>query len=239
MKRATRTVILMTCLLNQPSANAVMPVIDVQSITQLREQIGYWRQQLAAMSSEVNTLRTELQSLTGTRGMGQLNTLTFAARNYLPESATDIVKTLNGGTGSGSYGALRGDYLSAVNAQTLLSASVLAKMGPTDRSVIIDRRNAVATLSSLMQVAVSNASNRYRALQALIDEIDRTDDPKGILDLQGRIAGEQLMLNNDLAKLQSLESWSASQLNVSQTRAREAVVEGHGNFDGRFHPGAR
>ena len=216
-------------------AQAQMAVIDVQSLSQLQQQVSYWQQQINAMTSQIGTLRQQLSSITGTRGMGALLALTNAQRNYLPASAAGIIAAVANAPSAPSQ--LHTAYAQSVASQSALPPAVTAALSAGDIAAISARRSAVATRSSVMQAALASASTRFSQIQALIDQVDRTPDAKASIDLQGRIAAEQAMTTNEAAKLAATAAWTDANIAAAQTRAAEAAVSAHGVFGSRFHPG--
>jgi type IV secretion system protein VirB5 len=97
-------------------------------------------------------------------------------------------------------------------------------------------RQSIALLQALTQDALSNTSERFSAVQQLINAIPTARDPKGILDLQARIGAEQGMLQNEQNKLQVLFETALSQEWELQQRQREQILAGHGRFATRFEP---
>ena len=215
-------------------AHALIPVIDVQSLIQLQQQITYWQQQISAMATQIATAEHQLAATTGSRGMGALLPLTLSERNYLPPNADAIQAATTGG--APSEVGLHGAYVAALKGQAALPAAALAALSTSERTALLARRSAVAMRTSVMRAALVAASARYGQLQGLIDQIDLTVDQKGSLDLQGRIAAEQAMTSNESAKLAAVAAWSDADISAAQTLAHEAMVAAHGNFAQRFHP---
>jgi type IV secretion system protein VirB5 len=76
-------------------------------------------------------------------------------------------------------------------------------------------------LSGMTQGAYQNTSQRFLALQQLINSIGTANDPKAIQDLQARIQAEQNMLTNEQTKLQSLYQVAQSEELARKQRVRE------------------
>ena len=224
----------MMALLAATTARGQMAVVDVQSLFQLQQQIQYWQQQIDGMSNQITTLRAQLQSTTGTRGMGNLLSLSDAQRNYLPTTASQLLAVTAGPQAMPSD--LRTAYTQFIARQAALPTNLAATLSLNERTTINDRRSAVATRASAMQVAMSAASARFAQLQSLIDEINKTTDPKGIQDLQGRIAAEQVMALNEVAKLNAVTGWADSNIDAVRTHSAEAALSAHGLFSTRFQP---
>ena len=78
------------------TAKAGIPVIDVTAIANLVQQIGYWQQQVAGMTNQLNQLQQTHASMTGNRGMQSLLPMSNLQRNYLPPDYAELMNTVNG-----------------------------------------------------------------------------------------------------------------------------------------------
>lgn len=221
-------------LASMPTARAQMAVVDAQSLGQLQQQIRYWEQQIDGMSNQIKTLRDQLASTTGARGMGGLLKLTNAQRNYLPANTTQLASLTDAAQSLPSE--IRTAYDRYIASQNALQPAQASTLSVAEKNAINGRRSAIATRASAMQVATSAASQRFSQIQSLIDEIDKTVDPKGIQDLQGRIAAEQVMALNEVAKITAIAGWADSNIDVVRTRTSESVIASHGLFSHRFEP---
>lgn len=237
MNRGLRAAVAVMSFMMSAPAPAVMPVIDAQSVAQLRQQIAYWRQQLNAMRDQAQTLRSQLQATTGTRGMGSLLVQSQSQRNYLPTSDL-VTEAVLSGT-SRLYPALGATLERYLREQSVLPDDAIGKMSAGERNLVRDRRAVTAVNQGIFATALAAASDRYATLQTLIDQIDRSTDSKAILDLQGRMAGEQLMLENERVKLASLATWGSARAEAAARRATETALAEQGTFSSRFHPGQR
>jgi type IV secretion system protein VirB5 len=215
-------------------AHAGIPVIDVTAIANLIQQILYWQQQITAMSNQLNQLRQTYSAMTGGRGMENLLPMTNAMRNYLPENYADLMAVANGS--STTYSGLASQVQAAVSANAILSSTDLSAMTPAMRQTVEDGRRAAAMLGTLNQAAYKNTSTRFGALQSLITMIGGANDVKAMADLQGRVASEQAMLNNEQTKLQTLQQVMLAEKYAQDQRVREQIVAGHGSFATRFRP---
>lgn len=223
-----------TLLLFANNANCQMAVVDVQSLGQLQQQIGYWRQQIDAMSGQIATMRAQLASTTGARGMGNLLRVTLDQRNYLPSTTAPLMAVTSNAAALPSE--LRAAYNIYVAGQTAVLPAATASLSQSEQRAIAARRSATALRASAMQLAISTASSRFEQLQILIEEIDRTSDPKAIADLQGRIAAEQVMATNEINKLAAVNAWTESNIDMARTHTAEAALATHGTFVSRLQP---
>lgn len=208
-------------------ARAAMPVIDIRAIAQAIQQVQSWKSQLAGMTNQLNQLRSQYQAITGTRGMQNLLKLTPAARNYLPPSWSELLAVANGA--SGSYAGLSSKVRAAISANAILSSADLARLSPTQRARIEEGRKAAALVQVMSQRAYEGTSERFTALQGLIDSIGRATDQKAIDDLTARIGSEQAMLANEQAKLVSLAQMTEADREARRQRERETVLKGIGS----------
>ena len=222
-------------------ATAGIPVIDVTAVANLMQQVMYWQQQISAMQKQYEQLSQSKDQLalthgamTGTRGMEQLLPTSDLARNYLPPSYGELMNTLNGS--SASYTGLANHVQSIMKANSVLSGGQMDALNPEMRQIVEQGRQSSAMLNGLTQSAYQNTSQRFSALQQLINRIATAQDPKAIQDLQARIQAEQNMLINEQTKLQSLYQMAQAEEAAQQQRTREQVISGHGGFNSRFVP---
>jgi type IV secretion system protein VirB5 len=214
-----------------PPAHAQWAVVDAPAIVQLIQQVENAEQQLATARNQLVQAQQALQTMTGARGMDQL--LGGTVRNYLPSNWAQMNSVVQG---SGGYGALSSDVQSNVAANAVLSSQRMATLSAQAQQQIQASRQWTAMQQAISHQALSNASNRFSALQSLISAIPSAADQKGILDLQARISAELGMLQNEQTKLHILaQSTQAQQLSLAQ-QVREQVIQGHGRFDTRFQP---
>jgi type IV secretion system protein VirB5 len=218
-------------LLAAPPAQAQFAVIDIASVTQLIQQAQTLARQLEQAEQQLAQARALYQSLTGPRGMQLL--LNGTVRNYLPANWQQLSAVMQGG---GSYGALGADIRAAIGSNAVLSTSQLAALPLSTQTQITAARSNVALLQALTQEALANSSNRFAAIQQLIQAIPTAVDQKGISDLQARIGAEQGMLQNEQTKLLTLYQAAQSQADVLKQQAQEQAIADYGSFATRFEP---
>lgn len=224
-----------------PHAKAGIPVIDFAAVANLIQQVMYWQQQISGMQKQYEQLKASKDQLaqthnamTGSRGMEQLLPTSELARNYLPPSYGELMHTLNGS--SASYAGLASQVQSIMKANSILTGTQMEGLSPELRQIVEQGRQSAALLNGMTQNAYQGTSQRFSALQVLIDRIASAQDPKAIQDLQARIQAEQTMLTNEQTKLQSLYQIARAEEATQHQRAREQVIAGHGGFSTRFAP---
>ncbi|MGY0343566.1 type IV secretion system protein [Xylella fastidiosa] len=227
MKNTKRTAIAAVIFLSVavtplPSFASGIPVVDVGAIAQAMQQVKYLQQQLTQM-------KNQLDSMNGDRGMAGL--LSGQNRNYLPTDWNSAMNVLNSG-GGGSFGSLASAAQQIKQAQSVLSSSDLSRLSPQMQQYLDQVRNVSASQQALGQQAYATASQRVNLLQTLTNQISSAIDPKAVWDLQARIQSEQLQLQNDQSRLQSVAQLSQAQSVATKQMANElrSQTSGTGNF---------
>jgi type IV secretion system protein VirB5 len=235
MKRTTLAPILLSsvlALVPASSPQAALPVIDAAAIGQLVQQVRYWVQQVQLMQHQLTQLQQTHAAITGARGMQAL--LPETARNYLPPDWRELQQLLD--QDSAGYAGLATQVQTAMSANALLAGTRLSAMSPQQRQLIDDGRAAAAMLQALSRSAYAHTSERFAALQRLIDALAGTGDIKAVMDLQARVQSEQAMLQNEQIKLTTLHQAAQAQQWVQEQRVREAAIRAIGTYGSGFHP---
>ncbi len=209
-----------------------IPVIDVAALIQLIQQLQYWVQQIQLMKNQVDQLQQSYAAVTGPRGMQNL--LAGSPRNYLPSDWNQMLGVLDNATPT--YSGLSSQAQAVMNANAVLPSRDVRALSPSQQQILAQGRKAAALLQVMSRTAYQNTSQRFAAIQQLINAIGTAQDAKAIQDLQGRIAAEQAMLQNEQTKLQVLyQSAQADQLAQHQ-RVREESFSAVGSYGTAKHP---
>jgi type IV secretion system protein VirB5 len=208
-----------------PAAQA-MAVVDVRAIAQLKQQLTAMGKQLTTARDQLTQARQTFQSMNGGRGMEQL--LSGTVRNYLPADWAQLDSAIRQGVGN--YQALAADVRAAIDGNAVLNAGQLALLSPAERLQLDAGRRSAAMLQVTARQALGATSNRFAAIQQLIDAIPRAQDPKAIMDLQARIAAEQGMLANEQTKLEVLYQAAQAEEWARVQRAREQGIADIGSL---------
>ena len=225
---------LLALILAAAPAAATIPVIDFASLTQLIQQMLSWQQQLEGMRQQLAQMHDTYASMTGRRGMEAVLQIPPQARNYLPGDWVALMDVVTGA--SASYRDLAGVARAQLAANAILRPEDLARLPDDLRSLLSADRRAVAGSQALTRAAYGRSSDRFAALQTLIDRIGAAPDAKAIAELQGRIAAEQAMIANEGLKLVALAQLAEAD-GASRSLARqEQALANHGSFALRFAP---
>jgi type IV secretion system protein VirB5 len=209
-----------------------IPVIDIASLTQLMQQMQYWIQQIQLMRTQVDQLQQTYTAITGPRGMQTL--LAGSARNYLPPDWNEMIGVVN--NVSATYSGLAVQVQAVMNANAVLSTTQVGALSPRQQQILSQGRKAAAMMQVMSQAAFQNNSQRFSAIQQLIDAIGGAQDTKAIQDLHGRIAAEQAMLQNEQTKLQVLFQSAQADQWAQQQRSREESLNAVGSYSTANHP---
>ena len=158
-----------------------IPVIDVASLIQLIQQLQYWVQQIQLMKNQVSQLQQSYTAITGPRGMQNL--LAGNQRNYLPSDWNQMLAVLD--NTAPAYSGLSAQAQTVMNANAVLSSRDVRALSPSQQQILAQGRKAAALLQVMSRAAYQSTSQRFAALQQLINAIGTAQDAKAIQDLQG------------------------------------------------------
>ncbi|MBO9747218.1 P-type DNA transfer protein VirB5 [Xanthomonas phaseoli pv. dieffenbachiae] len=201
------------------STYAQIPVTDGASIAQQVaaqvETIAKWKMQYDQMTSQINQMKQQYESLTGSRGLGNILN-NPALRDYLPSDWQGVYDAVK----SGGYSGLSGRAQSIYEANKAFDACMVFKL--------VDQRTACeaqavkgAQDKAFALDAYDKAKSRLNQIDSLMAKINDTPDPKAIAELQGRIAAEQAMIQNEQTKLQMYQMVAAAEDRLQEQRQRE------------------
>ena len=221
--------LLATCLMlisGAPAVHAQWAVIDVGAIAQLIEQIATMQQQLETARNTLRQAEQQFRATTGGRGMERL--LSGTDRNYLPADWAQLEAAMR--RADGTYRALGAQLQSVLNDNALLSDERVAALSPMERAQLESARRSAALSQATSRQALEATSDRFEALQQLVDAIPAAQDQKAILDLQARIAAEQAMLVNEQTKLNVLHQVAQAEELARKQRIREQALTDIGSL---------
>jgi type IV secretion system protein VirB5 len=196
-------------------------VYDPSNYAEAIKQVQSWEQQfqqmtqaLAKADATVQQLQTQVSSTTGNRGFGDLlNNPSLMAT--VPTNLPTTMSSLN------STGTLTG------NAATIRSSTAVYNCAD-----VTDAASKVACQALLGQAAQAQAvqqttmallNQRTTQIDALRGQIDATNDPKAIAELQARLTAELAQVANDQNKIALMNAMLiTSQQAAAQTRLEQS-----------------
>lgn len=203
-------------------AGAQIPVTDAAALSQATaahaEDIAKAVEQIGQLKTQVEQLRQQYAALTGGRGLGAiLNDPRL--REYLPEDWKQVYDAIHSGGYEGLTGAAREIYEANRVYDTCAGLVVEARQTCEAQAVKPAQDKAFAL------GAYHKAQARLSQIEALMQQINLTDDPKAIAELQGRIAAEQAVIQNEQTKLQMFALISQAEDRLQAQRRHELYMQ--------------
>lgn len=219
MKKLSASCILTVGIAASAAGFAQIPVTDgasiAKSVENQIETMAKWKMQYDQMVSQIDQMKQQYAAVTGARGMGELFN-NPQLRDYLPQDWQGVYDSVK----SGGYAGLSGRAESIYNNNKMydpcagfasmeqrVNCEAQAVKGAQDKAFALDAYDA--------------AKNRLSQIDQLMRQINQTQDPKAIAELQGRIAAEQAMIQNEQTKLQMYQMVAAAEDRLQQQRRKE------------------
>ena len=219
MKAFSVSIVLAAGIAMSSAAFAQIPVTDGASIAQQVaaqvETIAKWKMQYDQMTSQINQMKQQYESLTGSRNLGQILN-NSALRDYLPNDWQGVYDAVK----SGGYSGLSGRALSIYEGNKAFDACAHFKVA--DQRTACEAQAVKGAQDKAFALdAYDKAKSRLTQIDQLMAKINDTPDPKAIAELQGRIAAEQAMIQNEQTKLQMYQMVAAAEDRLQEQRQRE------------------
>lgn len=201
------------------TALAQIPVTDGASIAQRAaehaESILKWKAQYDQMMSQIEQAKQQYESMTGSRALGNILN-DPALRDYLPPDWQGVYDSVR----NGGYAGLSGRGLEVYEANKIFDSC--AAISVQEQRTACEARAVKASQDKGFALdAYDAAKSRINQIDQLMSEINQTQDPKAIAELQGRIAAEQANIQNEQTKLQLYAMVAAAEEKVQAQRQRE------------------
>ncbi|AAW88296.1 attachment mediating protein VirB5-like protein (plasmid) [Aliivibrio fischeri ES114] len=208
-----------------PSVHAGFPVsvlVDVpgqlaqfQNMAQMLKEYATMLDQLNKMQEQLQQMEREYNSVTGTRGLGNiLNNPDFS--KHLPDNWQTILRNIR----YNGYEGLDGAAKALRDASKVIDSCEYIE----DR---VERQNCAALALKPVQDqafatnAYQKSYDRTAQIESLMNEINRTRDPKAIAELSARIQAEQALIQNEQTKLSMYQATSESEQRLLLQQQKE------------------
>ena len=211
MKLLPRLLIALTFLSTTLSVSAQgIPVYDGANFANMLQQLNAWQQQLQAMQQQYNQLQSQYQALTGARGYGNLLT-NPNLQQYLPSNLQSVYQQMASGNLTAGAQALRNQNR-IYNCEGMTGTSYTACQASLAKNY---------QDQDLFTQAYQSAQAQDQIIANLQQQINLTQDPKAIAELQARIATETANQQNAMLKAQLAMKLAEIQNSVAEQQARE------------------
>ena len=206
---------------NVRAQGAGMPTFDAASYIQAVKELQHMQQLISKAEEEISMLDSQLEALTGSRGMGELlNDLSQQnIRRYAPQNWQDTLNILNAGGNPGSLSDLQNLYEQKQSAFGHVKGSALSSAPAYSANIESYEYARGATLGSmaLSETSFNRNDARITNYEHLLDEIDSAADAKAAADLSNRIAIENGLTAAELIRLQ------ATQIQLNAAQANQSI----------------
>lgn len=202
---------LMTLILSMVVMNtyAMLPVVDVGSIAQTAQAVMQLKDQIEVLRREYQQLQDTHNVLTGNRGMGSL----FNNPEYTNAFPNDLhsVYSSSSSVSKNSELILHDEKMATQGMNTVETESYIHKR---EQQTAVDNK-------AMSEMAYKGMQSRLNNIELLMAEVNKTKDPKGIAELQARIASEQAIVQNEHTKLTIMQNLQRSEDKLIEQKKEE------------------
>lgn len=176
-----------------------IPVFDGANAINAIQQIAHMIEQINQLKNQLQVAEKELQQMSSVRGMGSI-----IGSEYDNEMGVDYGSILNDANikGADDFG-LKGDTASLYN----------------------DKNKAAAEWKGRSDKFLNQAVDRFTELQKLVAKVNAAPDPKDVMDLQARIQSEEALLQNEMLKLEMMQSQAQADRAVNEQKATQSHLK--------------
>ncbi|MBK1611907.1 type VI secretion protein [Rubrivivax gelatinosus] len=190
-----------------------IPVIDNANLLRAVEQVMNDVTQIANQVEQIQRLQAQIESSNGRRLLGAVAN-DPGLRNYVP---AEVFTALNAVDGSG-YSGLTSTAKALRDAARIYNCE---DRGGDARTACQAALARPYQHKGLLQDAMQAAAGRLAQIDALMDEIDATSDPKAIQEIQARVELENAQLAHEASQIQMLQGMADSEERIERSRERE------------------
>lgn len=205
-----------------PAFAGGIPVVDIINNTQVAlnqaTNIVQFTATVTQLKNNLAQAKATFDALNGVRGMAALIN-NPAARQYLPKSASQLYSLA---TSSSGFSGLSGSLQAIKLASQVMKPSDMANS--TSGALLNRQQDQLASMQATAEASYNAAGARFDTLQQLIDHVD-TSDPKASMDLANRINAENVMMQNEIAKLNMLAMIHNAQEKQLEQQGRESIAK--------------
>jgi type IV secretion system protein VirB5 len=197
-----------------PAYASGIPVVDVAHIAETVMQYQEMIKQLETLNSQLNQAKQQYESLTGSRGLGNLARSTGA----IPKNWQETLASMKNGE--------LGDLSKQIReSASLLDKDFFADVDQAIKDSLDQSMSAYTDQQALNQSFYDTATSRAQKMESLANQIDSASDMKAISDLQARVAVEQAQLTNELIKMQSLNQIAQQKRETQAQQQHQAAFQ--------------
>jgi type IV secretion system protein VirB5 len=236
MKGTIGALLVLTAVFGASIAEAGIPVIDSANLTQAIQQVLAWGQQAVQMgtqisnqATQINNQVTHIQAITGSRNLGQ----TYNNTQLQQIVSADTPAVMNAINAQG-YSGLTDQALSIRN--TTMLYNCMDKPAGQLRTTCQALLNGLAQGQANSATALNIAQQRVTEIQNIQNQINTTQDPKAVAEVQAALMAEQAQVQNDMLRFLIANQMQDMQAKQAEQTRRETHMNmlsptAHSTFD--------
>lgn len=198
-------------------ARAGIPVIDATNLAQNIQDVINSITQIENQIQQITQLQQQIASTTGNRGLGTvLNDPRL--HYYIPANAQTILNRIN----TDGYAGLSGAAKAMRDARMLYNC--MDRNGQ-DRVRCQSFFGLPYQQKAFMEGALEKSGGRLTQINQLLTQVNATNDPKSIAEVQARIQGESAMLQHELSLMQATRYAADAELATHSVQSIERRKE--------------
>lgn len=231
LKKATLAAAASLALLSGQSYASGIPVVDAAQIAanefQHVEQIAKWAIQLQDMKTQIENMRGVWSTLKDGRGMANLLSDDLI-QQFLPQDYWDIAKKVT--SGSGDWGGISGSVMNIVRQNQFKACSQL-NQDPDLRASCEKQWKSMAMTQQIGDMGYKKASQNISNLQTYIQQINTSADQKVLGEIQARIQVEQVRMQNEKMKLDTIQMMEAANQRMQTQKVSDGFTAALNTFN--------
>jgi type IV secretion system protein VirB5 len=180
-----------------------IPVFDGANMAQAVQQVIHMIEQIEQLKNQLDVAENQLKQMSDVRNMGGI-----IGSEY--DNEMDV------------------DYQDVLDSAEILSSNdfdLTASAGD-----LFDKQNrAAARWKGRSEKFMNQAVDRFTELQKLVQKVNAAPDAKDVMDLQARIQSEETLLQNEMLKLQMMQSESMAEQAMLEQKQKIILLNMWGN----------
>ena len=216
--------LIFTCITPSQAGIPVSIVLDapamanqIQNYAHMLKEYATMLEQLEQMRSQFEQMEKEYSSITGVRNLGDiLNDPRF--KEYLPDDWQNIYEGVRNSGYEGLSGTAKG-----IRDATKIFDSCANLTNPTEKKICNAKAVKPAQDQAFAQDAYRKSQDRVGQIEGLMQEINRTRDPKALSEVTARIQAEQALIQNEQTKLELYQASADAEQQLLRQQEREAT----------------
>ena len=189
-----------------------IPVVDMANLVQSMLQALAWIQQFQQMQQQILQADQQIHAIMGSL----MNNLTLAG--VVPSDVNAVYHAIRSGGVQGMTAAAQ------IIRHNRMIYNCEGKTGDALRicqNMLNQTPQSQAYYANTYQMLLG----RMQQIRALTTRINQTEDEKGILELNGRIAAEQAQVSNDTNRILTMKSMIEAEEKAAQQEQQERVLK--------------